>query len=38
VTHMAASRAHAHTNSWQTATYKAFAASTWFCGGGFAAS
>lgn len=34
--HMAASRAHAHTNSWQTATYKAFAASIWFCGGGFA--
>jgi hypothetical protein len=38
LTYMAASRAHAHTNSWQPATYKAFAASTWFCGGGFEAS
>jgi hypothetical protein len=38
LTYMAGSRAHAHTNSWQTATYKAFAASTWFCGGGFAGS
>jgi hypothetical protein len=33
---MARSRAQAHINSWQTATYKAFAASSWFCDGGFA--
>jgi hypothetical protein len=32
----AASRAQAHTNSWQTAAYKAFASSPWFCEGGFA--
>lgn len=35
---MATSREDAHMNSWQTATYKAFAESTWFCDGGFAAS
>jgi hypothetical protein len=34
--HEAASRAHAHVNSWQTGTYKALAASPWFCAGGFA--
>lgn len=33
---MAASTAHAHTNSWRTATYEAFAESDWFCDGGFA--
>ena len=38
LTHMAASRARAHVNSWQTATYRAFARSSWFCGGGFAAN
>ncbi len=32
---MSASRARAHVNSWQTAAYKAFAASSWFCEGGF---
>jgi hypothetical protein len=37
LTHMATSRARAHVNSWQTATYRAFARSSWFCGGGFAA-
>lgn len=31
----AASRANAHVNSWQTATYEALASSAWFCGGGF---
>lgn len=31
----AASSEAARINSWQTATYKAFAASDWFCGGGF---
>ena len=31
----AASSEAARTNSWQTATYKAFAASDWFCAGGF---
>jgi hypothetical protein len=38
LTYMAASRAHAHANSWQAATYKAFAASAWFCAGGFGES
>jgi hypothetical protein len=32
----AASREHAHRNSWQTALYKALADSRWFCDGGFA--
>jgi hypothetical protein len=32
----AASRRAAHINSWQTATYDAFAASPWFCDQGFA--
>lgn len=32
----AASAEAARLNSWQTAAYKAFAASDWFCGGGFA--
>jgi len=32
----AASRAAAQTNSWQRATYEAFANSAWFCAGGFA--
>lgn len=31
----AASCAQAHLNSWRTATYRAFATSAWFCGGGF---
>lgn len=35
LTEMSASRARAHVNSWQTAAYKAFAASSWFCEGGF---
>lgn len=26
----------AHINSWQTATYRAFSISDWFCDGGFA--
>lgn len=38
LTHAAASRAAAHVNSWQTATYRALAASTWFCAEGFAAT
>lgn len=32
---MAESREAAYTNSWQTAMYKALAASDWYCGGGF---
>lgn len=31
----AASREAAHTNSWQTATYKALATNDWFCSEGF---
>lgn len=35
LTEQATSREAAHPNSWQTATYKALSASTWFCNGGF---
>ncbi len=38
LTHAAASRAAVHMNSWQTATYRALAGSTWFCADGFAAT
>jgi hypothetical protein len=32
---LAASRHAAHKNSWQTAAYRAWATSAWFCEGGF---
>lgn len=35
LTEQAASRAAAHVNSWQAATYAALAESHWFCSGGF---